>query len=179
MTPPVSGHQRLTLRLNGAEQAAEVDARALLADALRDHFGVSGVRTGCGNGDCGTCTALVDGTARKTCLIMAHQADGAQVTTLEGLAAQNGGLHPVQRAFAETYAFQCGFCLPGMIFSAIELLNSDGEPDDSRIRAALSGNLCRCTGYHNIVLGVRRAAELSGRDVPGPVSKIPPAEDHA
>jgi aerobic-type carbon monoxide dehydrogenase small subunit (CoxS/CutS family) len=174
MRPPVTGRQRLTLHLNGTESSADVDARALLVDALRDGFGISGVRTGCANGDCGTCTAMVNGTARKTCLILAHQAEGAQVTTLEGLARDNA-LHPVQQAFAESYAFQCGFCLPGMIFSAIELLAQEEQPDEPRIRGVISGNLCRCTGYHNIVVGVRRAAELGCGAPPDPAT---PADDH-
>ena len=155
-----SDSSRLKLRLNGRSVEAHVDMRATLVEALRDEFDVKGVRVGCANGACGSCTALVDGQCVKSCLSLAGRANGSQVLTLEGLGAPSN-LHPVQEAFLETYAFQCGFCLPGMIFSAVSLMERVPDPTDADIRDALSGNICRCTGYQNFVAGVRRAVELA------------------
>jgi carbon-monoxide dehydrogenase small subunit len=149
----------LTLRLNGRPIGVTVDGDATLVDVLREDLGVTGARIGCRNGDCGVCTALVDDRCVKTCLVLAARADGATVETLEGLGDEDDPT-PVQQAFMECYAFQCGFCLPGMVFAATALLDRDPAPDDARIRDALSGNLCRCTGYHNLVRAVHRAAEL-------------------
>jgi carbon-monoxide dehydrogenase small subunit len=149
----------LTLRLNGHAVDVTVDGDATLVDVLRESLGVTGIRIGCRNGDCGVCTAVVDGRCVKTCLVLAARADGAAVETLESVGDEKDP-SPVQQAFMECYAFQCGFCLPGMVFAATALLDREPDPDDAEIRDALSGNLCRCTGYHNFVTGVRRAAEL-------------------
>ncbi|WP_236792236.1 (2Fe-2S)-binding protein [Amycolatopsis sp. GM8] len=149
----------LTLVLNGKEVSATVDADATVVDVLREEFGVTGVRAGCRNGDCGTCTALVDGRSVKTCLQLPGRIHGADVQTLESIGTPDHP-HPVQRAFLECYSFQCGFCLPGMTFAAITLLEHTPDPTDAQIRDALSGNLCRCTGYENFVRGVRRASRL-------------------
>jgi aerobic-type carbon monoxide dehydrogenase small subunit (CoxS/CutS family) len=149
----------LTLLLNGEHVSAVVDSDATLVDALRESFGVAGVRIGCRNGDCGTCTALVDGRCVKTCLVLAGRASGREVRTLESQGAQ-GAPTAVQQGFMECYSFQCGFCLPGMIFAAEVLLDQIPNPTDADIRDALSGNLCRCTGYQNFIRGVHRAAEI-------------------
>ncbi|GAA3543917.1 (2Fe-2S)-binding protein [Amycolatopsis ultiminotia] len=153
----------ITLRLNGEDVAATVDADATVVDVLRESFGVTGVRAGCRNGDCGTCTALVDGLCVKTCLQLPGRIDGAEVRTLEHLGTEDDP-HPVQQAFLECYSFQCGFCLPGMTFAASALLEHIPDPTDEEIRDALSGNLCRCTGYQNFVRGVRRAGQIRRDD---------------
>ena len=132
-------------------------------DVLRERFDVRGVRVGCGNGDCGSCTALVDGVPRKSCLLLAAQAEGRSLETLESLAGDGGELNPVQQAFVESYAFQCGFCVPGMVMSAMDLLSRNDDPSNEEVRRAIDGNICRCTGYQNIVAAVRRAAD-SRRD---------------
>ena len=149
----------LTLNLNGSRVSATIDGDATLVDVLREDLGVTGVRIGCRNGDCGACTALVDGRCVKTCVVLAARADGVAVETLESLGDEEDP-SPVQQAFMECYSFQCGFCLPGMVFAATALLDREPDPDDAQIRDALSGNLCRCTGYHNFIRGVHRAAEL-------------------
>jgi aerobic-type carbon monoxide dehydrogenase small subunit (CoxS/CutS family) len=152
---------RLTIELNGAVRTARVDRRMLLVEALRDRFGATGPKVGCGTGDCGACTVTADGAVIKSCLELAVAAEGTSVTTLEGLA-EDGRLTPLQQAFWDEYAFQCGFCLSGMLFSAQDLLSRTPDPTEEEIRLALSGNLCRCTGYDTIVSAVRRAA----RDAP-------------
>jgi carbon-monoxide dehydrogenase small subunit len=148
---------RLSLTLNGEPRAAEVDPRMLLVDALRDAFGAHGPKTGCLTGDCGACTVRVDGVITKSCLRLAVAADGAEVRTLEGLAGPDG-LTPLQEAFWDEHAFQCGFCLSGMLFAAEDLLERTPSPSDEEIREAIGGNLCRCTGYDTIVAAVRSAA---------------------
>jgi aerobic-type carbon monoxide dehydrogenase small subunit (CoxS/CutS family) len=153
MTEPV----QLTLTVNGDRRTAPVDPRALLLDALRDGFAVTGPKSGCRTGDCGACTVRVDGTIAKSCLRLAVAEDGAQVRTLEGIAS-GGELTPLQRAFWEENAFQCGFCLSGMLFSAEDLLARNPAPSEAEIREAISANLCRCTGYDAIVTAVQRAA---------------------
>jgi aerobic-type carbon monoxide dehydrogenase small subunit (CoxS/CutS family) len=150
----------LSLVLNGEQVSAPVDGDATLVDALRESFDVTGVRIGCRNGDCGTCTALVDDRCVKTCLLLAGRASGSEIRTLEGQGTEETPT-AVQQAFMECYSFQCGFCLPGMVFSAEALLDRVPDPTDVQIREALSGNLCRCTGYQNFVRGVHRAAEIA------------------
>jgi aerobic-type carbon monoxide dehydrogenase small subunit (CoxS/CutS family) len=147
----------LHLKLNGEPREAEVDPRMLLAEALRESFGVTGPKIGCATGDCGACTVSLDGRPVKSCLQLAIALDGSDVVTLEGLAAA-GELSPLQQAFWDAGAFQCGFCLSGMLFAAEELLARDPAPSEAAVRAALSGNLCRCTGYESIVQAVRSLA---------------------
>ena len=151
------GEQLLvTLEVNGREHAVEVDARTLLVHALRDECGLTGTKVGCDTSQCGACTVLLDGRAVKSCTVLAPQADGRQVTTIEGIGGEQP--HPLQRAFTECHGFQCGFCTPGMIMASLDLLQGDRDPDEETIRHALEGNICRCTGYHQIVESVRAAA---------------------
>jgi carbon-monoxide dehydrogenase small subunit len=157
-TNPVEGTTtRLTLTVDGEHRSADVDSRSLLVEALRDGFGVTAPKVGCATGDCGACTSRVDGAITKTCLRLAVSAEGSEVVTTQGLA-EDGELNFVQEAFWAEQAFQCGYCLSGMIFAATELLAKDPDPSDDDIRWALSGNLCRCTGYEAIVAAVRTAA---------------------
>jgi carbon-monoxide dehydrogenase small subunit len=143
--------------VNGESRTLEVEGRTLLVHALRDGLGLTGAHVGCDTSQCGACTVLVDGRAVKSCTLLALQAEGREVTTIEGLAA-DGELHPVQTAFVEHHGLQCGFCTPGVILATIDLLSRDGRPDDETIRGALRGNLCRCTGYDSIIDSVRAAA---------------------
>jgi carbon-monoxide dehydrogenase small subunit len=147
----------ITLTVNSIERRSEVEPRTLLVQYLRDELALTGAHIGCETSQCGACTVLVDGQAVKSCTILAVQADGASVTTIEGLA-RDGELHPMQRAFSEEHALQCGFCTPGMIMSACALLADHPDPSEEEIRHGLEGNLCRCTGYHNIVKAVQSAA---------------------
>src|SRR5438128_11256728 len=151
----------ITLNVNGAARTVEVEPRALLVYVLRDELDLTGTHVGCDTSQCGACTVLVDGRAVKSCTVLALQAEGGDVTTIEGLARE-GELHPVQRAFVEHHGLQCGFCTPGMILTAIDLLARDPAPDDATIRRALRGNLCRCTGYHGIVEAIKAAAQAAG-----------------
>jgi aerobic carbon-monoxide dehydrogenase small subunit len=148
----------LELRVNGERRSLEVEPRALLVQALRDGLGLTGTHIGCDTSQCGACTVLLDGRAVKSCTVLALQATGSEVTTIEGLAP-DGALHPVQRAFVEEHGLQCGFCTPGMILTSVDLLSRNGDPDDDAIRHALRGNICRCTGYETIVRSVRAAAD--------------------
>jgi carbon-monoxide dehydrogenase small subunit len=150
----------IRLRVNGHEHAKTVPARLLLSDFLRHHLGLTGTHVGCEHGVCGACTVLLDGEAVRSCLLFAVQADGSEVTTVEGLAAPDGRLHPVQQAFHDMHALQCGFCTPGFLLSVLAFLRDVPAPSDDEIRHGLAGNLCRCTGYQNIVRAVRRASEL-------------------
>jgi carbon-monoxide dehydrogenase small subunit len=143
--------------LNGVEQAEFVDSGALLADVLRDTFGLTATKVGCAQGTCGACTVLVDGELKLACLIPAARIEGAVVATLEGLSP-NGGLHPLQRAFADGFAAQCGFCTPGMIMAASALLAGNPDPDRAAVIDAISGNICRCTGYEPIINAILAAA---------------------
>jgi carbon-monoxide dehydrogenase small subunit len=155
--------RRVTLTVNGGARSAELDVRITLADALRDTFGCTGVHLGCEQGACGACTVLLDGQAVRSCLMLAAQAEGTHVTTIEGLAPGPDELHPIQEAFGAAHGLQCGFCTPGMILTAAELLNENPRPSRAEIREAISGNLCRCTGYQNIVTAIERAA-IAGTD---------------
>jgi carbon-monoxide dehydrogenase small subunit len=150
---------RLRLTVNGQERELEVAPDRRVLDLLREDLGLTGVKEGCGAGECGACTILVDGEARLGCLLLAAQLAGREVTTIEGLAPP-GRLHPVQQAFIDGGAVQCGFCSPGMILAAVDLLRRDPSPSRELIRQGLSGNLCRCTGYHMIVDAVESAARV-------------------
>ena len=147
----------ISVTVNGRNYQEEVEPRLLLVDFLRDVLGLTGTHVGCDTSGCGACTIAVNGKAVKSCTLLAVQADGASVTTIEGLAS-NGELHPLQQGFHEEHGLQCGFCTPGMIMAAWQLLERNPDPSDAEIRHALEGNFCRCTGYENIVRSVRHAA---------------------
>jgi carbon-monoxide dehydrogenase small subunit len=149
----------LTVTVNGERLSRTVEARRTLADFLRDNLSLTGTHLGCEHGVCGACTVLVDGDAVRSCLMFAVQADGAEVTTIEGLSAHAGELTPIQAAFQAEHALQCGFCTPGFVVSVHAFLAQNPHPSDDEIRDALSGNLCRCTGYQGIIAAVKRAAE--------------------
>ena len=156
---------RIGFTLNGSPRTGTVRPRITLADMLRDSFGCTGVHLGCEQGVCGACTILFDGRTVRSCLLLGVQADGASIETIEGMQGEDGQLHPLQQAFSSAHALQCGFCTPGMIMAAAELLREVPAPTEAQIREALSGNLCRCTGYENIVKAVRRAAQsAAGHD---------------
>ena len=148
----------ISVTVNGRRYREEVEPRLLLADFLREVLGLTGTHVGCDTSGCGACTIIVDDKAVKSCTLLAVQADGANVTTIEGLAGNGGELHPLQQGFHEEHGLQCGFCTPGMIMAAWQLLERNPAPSDAEIRHALEGNFCRCTGYENIVRSVRRAA---------------------
>ena len=147
----------INVTVNGRAYAREVEPRTLLVHFLRDVLGLTGTHVGCDTSQCGACTVLLDGRGVKSCTVLAVQANGASVTTIEGLET-NGQLHPLQAAFREAHDLQCGFCTPGMIMSSCDLLSRNPNPSESEIRHALEGNLCRCTGYHNTVKAVQTAA---------------------
>jgi aerobic carbon-monoxide dehydrogenase small subunit len=147
----------IAITVNGARREAEVEPRTLLVDFLREGLGLTGTKVGCDTSQCGACTVHLDGAAVKSCTVLAVQADGGSVVTIEGLAPV-GGLHPMQEAFWELHGLQCGFCTPGMIMSAVALVGEGGDLSDAEIRHGLEGNLCRCTGYENIIRAVRRVA---------------------
>jgi carbon-monoxide dehydrogenase small subunit len=149
----------IEIDVNGTHHTLEVEPRTLLVHALRDRLGLTGTHVGCDTSSCGACTVLVDGVSAKSCTIFAVQVDGGKVTTIEGLGA-SADLHPMQEAFWAKHGLQCGYCTPGMIVSAVDLLQRNPDPSDDEIRAGLEGNLCRCTGYENIVRAVRSAAEV-------------------
>ena len=151
---------RIEVTVDGVLYRDEVEPRLLLVHYLRERLGKVGTPVGCDTSNCGACTVHVDGASVKSCTMLAVQADGKQITTIEGLA-QNGQLHPVQQAFHDNHALQCGFCTPGMIMASVDLLNHNPSPSDEEIRHGLEGNLCRCTGYQNIVRAVRQAADKS------------------
>ena len=152
----------ITVNVNGAAYTHEVEARLLLVHYLRDTLGLTGTHVGCDTSQCGACTVLVDGLAVKSCTLLADQADGANVLTIEGLA-QNGRLHPLQEGFWEEHGLQCGFCTPGMIMTLYQVLERTPTPTEEEIRHGLAGNMCRCTGYHNIV----KAAQYAARRMQG------------
>src|SRR5881227_3728870 len=152
---------QVSLTVNGKPHSVEVEGRTLLVELLREKLGLTGTHVGCDTSQCGACVVDVDGKSIKSCTILAVQANGSQVTTIEGLAAADGTLHPMQEMFREHHALQCGFCTPGMVMSAIDLVNLHPEGlTEDQIRHGLEGNLCRCTGYHNIVKAVAAAAPL-------------------
>ena len=154
----MSGKQLLTFTLNGQEVQVAVYSTDTLVGLLRETLGLTGTKVGCGEGDCGACTVLLDGRAVNACLVLALQVEGREVLTIEGLA-DGENLHPVQRAFIEHGAIQCGFCSPGMILTSVELLGRNPRPTETEVRVAISGNLCRCTGYQKIVEAVLDAAD--------------------
>ncbi|MEV5413999.1 (2Fe-2S)-binding protein [Thermopolyspora sp. NPDC052614] len=156
---------QITVTVDGITYEVEVEPRLLLVHLLRDRLGKTGTPIGCDTTNCGACTVLLDGKSVKSCSVLAVQADQTDIVTIEGLST-NGQWHPMQKAFHEEHALQCGYCTPGMIMASIDLLREDPDPSDDAIREGLKGNLCRCTGYCNIVRAVRRgAAEMSGREV--------------
>jgi len=148
----------VTLTVNGERRSAAVEPRHTLGDFLRAELGLTGTHLACEHGVCGSCTVLVDGVSARSCLMLAVQAAGSEVTTIEGLAS-NGTMSPLQEAFRDTHAFQCGFCTPGMVMTAAEFLRDHPAPDEGAVREAISGNICRCTGYESIVNGILLAAE--------------------
>lgn len=152
----------VSMTVNGRSVSADVDPRTLLSEYVRDHLGLTGTHVGCDTGQCGACTVHVDGRAIKACSLLAAQAEGAQVVTIEGLDDGNGGLHPMQTAFHDEHGLQCGFCTPGMVMAAVELVQRHPDASDRVIREQLEGNMCRCTGYENIVRAVRAGAAGMG-----------------
>jgi carbon-monoxide dehydrogenase small subunit len=161
--------QHIEFVVNGVSHELEVEPRRLLVQALREDLELTGTHVGCDTSQCGACTVHVDGHAVKSCTMLAVQADGASVTTIEGMAPE-GGLHPIQQAFWEKHGLQCGFCTPGMIMVAADLLARTTDPTDEEIRHALDGNICRCTGYHNIVAAIREAAATMRSAATAPVA---------
>lgn len=151
------------LRVNGVQYERVVEPRLLLSDFLRESLGLTGTHVGCEHGICGCCTVMVDGLTVRSCLMFAVQSDGAEVKTIEGLA-EEGKLHPLQEAFGEHHALQCGFCTPGMIFTALEVLRENLRPTDREIREGIGGTICRCTGYHHIVEAIKAAAQKMAQE---------------
>jgi aerobic-type carbon monoxide dehydrogenase small subunit (CoxS/CutS family) len=147
------------MKVNGVSQEHDVEPRLLLVHYLREVVGLTGTNVGCDTSSCGACTILVDGESVKSCTMLAVQADGAEITTIEGLAAADGTMHPMQEAFREHHGLQCGYCTPGMVMAAVSLLKEQPRPTEADVREGLEGNLCRCTGYHNIVKAVLAAAQ--------------------
>ncbi len=150
--------QRIQVKVNGKSYEKTVPVRLSLADFLRDHLHLTGTHLGCEHGVCGACTIMMNGRSARSCLTLAVQADGAEIVTIEGLRAADGTRHPMQEAFHENFGLQCGYCTPGMLMTAIELLQDNPDPDEQDVREALSGNICRCTGYQAIVNAVLAAA---------------------
>jgi carbon-monoxide dehydrogenase small subunit len=150
---------KVSLTVNGKQASAEVEERTLLVNFIRDHLRLTGTHVGCDTAQCGACTVHMDGRAVKSCNILAMQAEGAELVTIEGIAKSDGTLHPMQEAFREHHGLQCGFCTPGMVMSAIDLVKNFPNPTEEQIREQLDGNLCRCTGYHNIVKAIKAASQ--------------------
>jgi carbon-monoxide dehydrogenase small subunit len=154
----------VSLKVNGVAVTREIEGRTLLVELLREHLGLTGTHVGCDTSQCGACTVHMDGVAVKSCSVLAARADGAAVTTIEGVAAADGTLHPMQAAFREHHALQCGYCTPGMIMSALDLVRRHPDASEALIRKELDGNLCRCTGYSNIVKAIHAGAcAMAGR----------------
>jgi aerobic carbon-monoxide dehydrogenase small subunit len=166
---------RISMTVDGVRYDDDVEPRTLLVHHLRERLGKVGTVVGCDTSNCGACTVLMAGRAVKSCAVLAVQADGADITTIEGLAGAAGGLHPMQQAFHDCHALQCGFCTPGMIIAAVDLLSDNPDPSEAEIREGLEGNLCRCTGYQNIVRAVRAAADTMRSSQP--VVATPAAEE--
>ncbi len=152
---------KISVMIDGVRYEDDVEARLLLVHYLREQAGRTGTPIGCDTSNCGACTVLLNGRSVKSCSVLAVQADGAEVTTIQGLAGDSGGLHPLQQAFHEEHALQCGYCTPGMIMAAADLLSENPHPSEEEVRDGLEGNLCRCTGYQNIVRAVQQAAGAS------------------
>jgi carbon-monoxide dehydrogenase small subunit len=159
MTSQPNSRVQVAVTVNGAPTEHEVEARTLLVQYLRDVVGLTGTNIGCDTTSCGACTVLLDGESVKSCTVLAAQVDGRAVTTIEGLAASDGTLHPMQEAFREHHGLQCGYCTPGMVMAAVSLASEHGSLTESEVREGLEGNLCRCTGYHNIVRAVMTGAD--------------------
>jgi carbon-monoxide dehydrogenase small subunit len=149
---------KVTITVNGTKHESEIEPRTLLVQYVRDTLGLTGTNLGCDTSSCGACSLHIDGESAKSCTVLAAQADGCEVTTIEGLA-KDGVMHPMQTAFMENHGLQCGFCTPGMVMASISLLNENPNPTEEEVRIGLEGNLCRCTGYHNIVKSVLAAAQ--------------------
>jgi xanthine dehydrogenase E subunit len=149
----------INLKVNGKQHSVEIEGDERLLDVLRDKLGLTGTKEGCGEGECGACTVIMDGEIVDSCLVMAFQAEGKDLVTIEGLESENGEVHPIQQAFLEAGAVQCGFCIPGMVLSAKALLDKKPHPSRDDIREGISGNLCRCTGYNKIVDAVEKASD--------------------
>jgi aerobic carbon-monoxide dehydrogenase small subunit len=147
------------LTVNGKKHSLQIEPNEVLLDVIREKLKLTGTKCGCGNGECGACTILIDGQAINSCLVLAVECEGKNIETIEGLADKNGELHPIQQAFVDYFAIQCGFCTPGMIMAAKALLDKNPSPTELEIREAINGNLCRCTGYENIVKAISAAAE--------------------
>ena len=157
----------ISLHVNGKPVAADIEPRTLLVQLLRERLRLTGTHVGCDTGQCGACTVHLDGRAVKSCNMLAAQAQGAEVVTIEGVAAADGELHPMQAAFRQHHGLQCGFCTPGMVMTAIDLVRQIPAPSEEAVRAGIDGNLCRCTGYHNIVKAVQAgAAAMKGQETP-------------
>ena len=152
---------KVSMTVNGVAVSHDVEPRTLLVQYLRENLELTGTHVGCDTSSCGTCTLILNGEAAKSCSLLAAQCEGAEVTTIEGLAASDGTLHPIQEGFREKHGLQCGYCTPGMIMSTVQLLQRNSNPSDQEIRHALEGNFCRCTGYDNIVKAVQWAASQS------------------
>jgi carbon-monoxide dehydrogenase small subunit len=153
----------VSMTVNGKAVSAEVEARTLLVQFLRDKLGLTGTHVGCDTSQCGACVVHLDGKSVKSCTTLAVQANGGKVTTIEGLAGADGKLHPMQEAFRDNHGLQCGFCTPGMVMSAVDLVQNHANLSEAEIREGLEGNICRCTGYHNIVKAVKAGAQAMGR----------------
>jgi carbon-monoxide dehydrogenase small subunit len=160
------GTRRISVTVDGVSYQDDVEPRTLLVHYLREQLGKTGTVVGCDTSNCGACTVHLDGRSVKSCSVLAVQVDGSSVTTIEGLAGADGGLHPVQAAFHECHALQCGFCTPGMIMQSVDLLNDNPDPSEAEIRHGIEGNLCRCTGYQNIVTAIQTAAKAGSGTVP-------------
>ena len=161
--------EHISLVVNGQPREGDVEPRRMLVQFLRENLELTGTHVGCDTSQCGACTVHLDGKAVKSCTILAVQADGAAITTIEGMQDGDGALHPLQAAFWEKHGLQCGFCTPGMIMAAADLLARSTDPTDDEIRHALDGNICRCTGYHNIVAAIREAASVMRASAAAPV----------
>ncbi|SHE71120.1 carbon-monoxide dehydrogenase small subunit [Ferrithrix thermotolerans DSM 19514] len=153
---------KVSMKINGVEYERDVEPRRLLVHYIREDVGLTGTNVGCDTSSCGACTVLMDGKSVKSCTVLAVQAEGAEITTIEGLAEPDGTLHPLQRAFQECHGLQCGYCTPGMVMASLSLIKENPGLDERKVREGLEGNLCRCTGYHNIVKAVLQAADEMG-----------------